>query len=333
MRNPVSVIVINLILAVLLIGLLVGAMFIQEINDVTIEINGLSFGFSGNDYFLTSDESFEKSSDGSVTASEVTVIDLAWTAGAVNIVSSDSDTIRFSEESRSTLKDEQIMRWKVEDGTLSIRFGTKGGWTRNDPEKTLTIELPADWEAETVTIQTVSAGLSVDTLTAADLDFDSVSGGCTANSIAGKTVNLNSVSGIVRIDKIDCEKLSIDNISGEIKLRNAVVRKEVEASTVSGAFGFEGSADVLSVDTTSGNTELAFTAAGSSVEVDSTSGDVTVILPADVSGFRAEIDSTSGEITYDFNVSHRDDYIEYGDGSLDIEMDATSGDLRIRKAE
>lgn len=331
MKNPVRIIVINLILIVVMIGLLIGATQIDALNGGSIVLGGISLG-SGNDSFLIDDSSFEKGSEGSVDASEVRELDIAWTAGTVNVVLSDSDTIRFSETSRKELEDDQLMRWKLEKGRLSIRFGTKGGLFRQDPDKTLTVELPADWAAEAVELQTVSAGLSLEAIVATDLTVDTVSGGCTAEVIEGKNVNFNSVSGAVRVSELKCERMTVDNVSGSVALEDAAVTNRLEVSTVSGKVRFTGSADELSVDTTSGDAELNFTEAGSKIEVDSTSGDATVTLPADVSGFVAEIDSTSGELTCEFNVSHRGDYIRYGDEALEIEMDTTSGDLRIKKA-
>lgn len=331
MKNPRRTLVVNLILAVLLTGLLIGATFVEDLNGTSLKINGLSLGFSSGGDCLTSDESYEKRSEGEVSISDVGSLNIGWTAGKIEIVPTEGDTIRFFEKSEKDLEDKQIMRWKNEDGTLSIRFGTKGGWFRNDPEKTLTIELPADLIVDHLTIQTVSADLSLPSVSTSDFSFDTVSGNFFAESIIAVTVDLDGVSGGVRLNKIDCDFLSIDSVSANVTLPDAFVRKKLDASTVSGEISFEGRADEFSWDTTSGDAELTFTDAGSSIEIDSTSGDATVTLPADTSGFKAEIDSTSGELTSDFDLSHHDDYVRYGDGKLEIEMDTASGDLRIKK--
>lgn len=334
MKHPVRTIIINLVLVVVLVGMLIVAMQIEALNGALVVLGGIHIG-TGNDAFLISDKSYEKRSNGSLSASEVKALDIAWIAGSVEIILTEGDTIRFYEESKSDLENDQIMRWKNENGKLIVRFGTKGSGNlfRNEPEKNLTIELPAsDWEAENVLIQTVSAGLAIEKLVTSDFNYDSVSGNMQADALVCKIADLNSVSGNVNVDAIECEQLNADSVSGEIVVENAEVSDRMSLSTVSGDFSFTGAADEIEADTTSGNAELIFTSVGSSVEVDTTSGDVTVTLPSDVSGFTAEFDSASGELRNAFESAHRGDSIVFGDGSLEIEVDTTSGDLQIKKA-
>lgn len=331
MKNPKRTLIINLVLALLLTGVLIGASFVDKLNDASVVLSGFSFGISDGDGCLTSDESYERGSEGEVSASDLQSLDIGWTAGQVRLVLSEGETVRFYEESGKALEEKQIMRWKSDNGTLRIRFGTKGGLFRNEPEKTLTVELPSDWIAKSMTLCTVSASLELPSVQATDFNIDTVSGNIRAESVTADTISLNSVSGEIKLNKLECDRLSVDCVSGEISLQNAAVTAELDGSTVSGSVSFSGSARELSWDTVSGDAEFVFTAAPSSIEIDSTSGDATVTLPADVSGFKAELDATSGDISCDFDVSHRGDYVEYGDGALEIEMDSTSGDLKIKK--
>lgn len=333
MKHPVRTIVINLVLAVLLVGLLIAATQIEALNDGELMIAGISFG-SGNGAFLVSDSSsYEKESEGEVKASEINSLDIAWQNGAIKVVLTDGDTIRFYEESDSELEDKQIMRWKQDGKKLTIRFGTKGGIFREDPDKTLTVEIPAaDWAAQKVAIQTVSASCELEAIVTTDFSFDGVSGGFTANSIDAETVNLNTVSGALQIGMLECDTFSADSVSGGITIGAATVSDELTASTVSGELDFSGSAQKVEWDSTSGSAELTFVKAPSSVEIDTTSGDATLILPEEIGGFSVEIDSLSGELTSDFDLHYSDGRAYYGDSSIEIEMDSTSGDLEIRQS-
>lgn len=306
MKHPVRTIVIDLILIVLLVGLLIGAGFVEEINNASISLGGISFGINSDAEYMA-DDSYERG-EGSVKAAEVTSLDIAWIAGEVKFVLTDGDTIVIRESSDQRLEENEIVRWKLENGRLSIRYATKSKVFGNMPEKRLTIEIPAiDWQIGYANILTVSANVELPTLNARDLDFDSVSGGLNVSSFVGETVD-------------------IDTVSGEVTLRNAVVSGQVSLSAVSGGLDYTGTAGSIETDAVSGDVKLVLTAAPSNIEADSTSGDVTITLPADVAGFDAELDTVSGELSNDFGSQH------YGDGSLEIEVDTTSGDLRIKKS-
>lgn len=331
MKHPVIIIVINLILIVVLVGLLLGAGFIEEINDVSISFNGISFGINSDAEYMA-DDSYERG-EGSANASEVTSLDIAWLAGEVKFLPTDGDTITIRESSDEKLEDNEVMRWKVEDGRLSIRYATKSKLFDNMPEKKLTIEIPAsDWQIENVEIQTVSANVKLSVLNAKKFGFDSVSGLLDADSLIGESIDVNGMSGEINVNKLECETLSIDGVSGKISIKEGNVAKSMNVSTVSGNLEFDGIVRSVEWDTTSGNAKFDCTASPSNIEADTTSGDVTITLPADIGGFRAEMDSVSGELKSDFDISREDDFARYGDESIEIEMDSTSGNLRIRKA-
>lgn len=331
MKHPVITIVIDLILIVLLVGLLLGAGFIEEINDASISLGGISLGINADGEYMA-DDSYERG-DGSVNAAEVTSLDIAWMAGEVTFLPTDGDTVTIRESSGKKLEANEVMRWKLEGGRLSIRYATKSKLFENLPEKSLTVEIPAsDWQLENIEFQTVSANAELSALNATNFTFDSVSGVLDGDSLVGEVIDVNSVSGEVKLNKLDCDTLSIDSVSGKVTIKEGNVTGSLTVSTVSGDLDFGGNARSVEWDTTSGNSEFKLTASPSRIDADTTSGNVEITLPSDIGGFRAELDSTSGELTCDFDVSHKGDAVSYGDSSLEIEVDTTSGDLRIKKS-
>lgn len=333
MKNPVRVIVINLVLAVVLIGMLVGATFIDELNSASITLGGISFGFGSDHSAYIADNSYERG-EGSVKASEVESLDVAWLSGSVQFVPSSDDTIRIRESCNTDLEEDEIMRWKLENGRLSIRFASKVKVVGNMPEKALTVEIPSsDWQVDYAEIQTVSANAELFGLNAYEFSFDSVSGALDADSIVGEEIDCATVSGSIHIDKLECGSLTVDSVSGNTSIKEGNVTELLNAASTSGTLNFTGAVRSVEWDTTSGDAKMIFTAAPKNIEADSTSGDVTITLPEDIGGFKAELDSMSGELTSDFEISHNGDYVQYGDRSIMIEMDTLSGDLHIKKAE
>ena len=54
--------------------------------------------------------------------SEINRIEIKWVSGTVNVVAYDGDDIVFDEESSRTLDEDNKMRYRIEDGKLSIQF-------------------------------------------------------------------------------------------------------------------------------------------------------------------------------------------------------------------
>ncbi len=350
MKHPVGVLAISLVSALILTAFLCVASRIEVLNQVSFFIEGSSIGFGTNSY-LVKDKSYE-SGAGSLSASAITSLDICWVRGNVTVELTDSDEISFSESCSESLNDNQIMRWKNENGTLKIRFGTFGGFFRYDPAKQLILKIPAAavWHPEKISISTVSAGTTLDRLEADRFSYKTVSGNLTAGEVISQEIKLDSTSGVIRVSGASCQTLNantvsgdvflgtvkadradLDTTSGNIQIGDGEIVNRLKATTTSGDMTFFGSAYEVEWDTTSGDVVMEFTAAGRRIETDGVSGDVTIWLPADISGFVVEFDSVSGDLESAFSGSMSKDRISYGDGTLEIESDSTSGDLTIRK--
>ena len=101
-----------------------------------------------------------------------------------------------------------------------------------------------------------------------------------------------------------------------------------KASTTSGEIDADGeSAGTAKVGCTSGDIRLHL-GAFDELRIDTTSGDVTAALPTEP-GYRARVTTTSGSFNADVPLSKDGDEYLCGDGSGRVEIQVTSGDVRL----
>ena len=216
-------------------------------------------------------------------------LEIQWTAGSVTIHPEDIDRIEFAE----TGDDEHPMVWKLVQDRLVIRDYEGSNWTGwQDMDKDLVIRVPRQWQPEEVDIQTASAQVTIQDLTAGSLE-------------------LNGVSGTTRLLGCQARELSVDGVSGKTELQ--------------GKFG---SVDVVTV---SGDCTVTLDEMSREVELESVSGDMTLVIP-EGSGFTARWDSVSGDLRSDLEIRSSGGQYIRGDGSAKIDAESVSADLTIRPA-
>lgn len=216
-------------------------------------------------------------------------LEIQWTAGSVTIQPEDIDRIEFAE----TGDDEHPMVWKLVQDRLVIRDYEGSNWMGwQDMEKDLVIRVPRQWQPEEVDIQTASAQVTIQDLTAGSLE-------------------LNGVSGTTRLLGCQARELSVDGVSGKTELQ--------------GKFG---SVDVVTV---SGDCTVTLDEMSREVELESVSGDMTLVIP-EGSGFTARWDSVSGDLRSDLEIRSSGGQYIRGDGSAKIDAESVSADLTIRPA-
>lgn len=216
-------------------------------------------------------------------------LEIQWTAGSVTIQPEDIDRIEFAE----TGDEEHPMIWKLVQDRLVIRDYESSVWMgRYDRDKDLVIRVPRQWQPEEVDIQTASAQVTVQDLTAGSLE-------------------LNGVSGITRMTGCQARELSVEGVSGKTELQ--------------GKFG---SVDVVTV---SGDCTVTMEEMSREVELESVSGDMTLVIP-EGSGFTARWDSVSGDLCSELEIRSSGGQYIRGDGSAKIDAESVSADLTIRPA-
>lgn len=146
-----------------------------------------------------------------------------------------------------------------------------------------------------------------------------------ARSVSGKVTCSNMTPDI---------DLELQSTSGRIETDNA---KDLYAKSISGGIDFIFNGKDLEIKTTSGRIEGEIRSIDpeGKIELRSVSGSVRIAVP-DGFGARVDLQSVSGSVSTEFPVkvrSSKRNSLEgtIGDGEVDLEIDTTSGSIKIRK--
>lgn len=133
----------------------------------------------------------------------------------------------------------------------------------------------------------------------------------------GIKLEIEQVSGNIKSDTLNLESLDIDIVSGNTRI-DSLTSKEVNIDSVSGKINIKSiNSDDIDIDTVSGDVNLGF-ASAKEVDIDCVSGDI--VLSLNGMGATIEFNSVSG---------HYKNNKIIGDGSCEITVDTTSGDLKV----
>lgn len=294
----------------------------------------------------------EKYQAGDVKINEtVDELRIHWISGGVELLASESDTVRVKETGAPA--DEALkLRYWLDGSTLHIQPCASGTNYPGTLNKTLTVMLPerrmdlisvdgvscnveiTALEARTVSIDTVSGDAELKGCTVADeLKMDSTSGDLRA-SLKGAlgALNFSTVSGDAELNGCDVtEKLKMDSTSGALTAHLRGTLDAVDFDSVSGAAKIEAEKIMrVDFDTTSGAMELNLEREPGTLNHSSTSGSLSLTLPEDAD-FELNFDSVSGSLKSDIPVTKSGDTYIAGSGGNEYSVDTTSGSMRIYK--
>lgn len=242
-------------------------------------------------------EDADEYSVGNATVTDgITDLTINWVVGNVTVIPSEGESITITEDYCGG-SDADCLRWRVEDGELTVQFRKSSPLLLRDAERTkkdLTVAIPASMLESMGDVRiTVVSGNVTYTGNADELSLDAVEGSLT-------------VTG-------DIGDLEVEAVDGNVTFRGGVRRGELSCVD----------ADVtMYLDMA---TDLSFE------QVD---GDVLLYLSEEITGFSVEMDSLKTEINAeDFeDVRYPDGgSAEWGDGSLRVRMDGLHNQLKIEK--
>ena len=270
---------------------------------------------------------------GTEITGEVKNLDINWTSGKVTVAYHAENTVTLTESAKRALSDDEQMRWWLDGDTLRVQFA-KSGIRLNMPEKELTLTLPEGTELKEARIHTTSADMEIQALKAEEnILLESTSGDIQANAEAW-IIRTNSTSGNTKIRSTG--KLGgvvVYTTSGAIDLE---VEKclEIETGSTSGQIRISAgeATNTATVQSTSGNIRISLTKMTKLLKINATSGDITAVLPEEP-GFTASVDTTSGKFTYELALSKDGSNYVCGDGSAKVDIDSTSGNVRIEAVQ
>ena len=232
----------------------------------------------------------------SLDASNIHDMQIEWAAGTISIQPMDIHEIRIQEYGPH--QDKKPMVWNVRNDKLYIQYSEKMGHSfgmgltfGKEEYKDLVIQVPLDWQCDSMEIDAAAASLEISGLTIREMEFNGASGTCV-------------------FDQCIVEKLDLDTASGDVR--------------------FSGSLQQLDCDAASANIVLELTNVPGSIDLDTASGDLDVTLPG-YAGFQVTLESLSGRFESDFDAVRRNGTYIWGDGKCRIDVAAMSGDVIVRK--
>ena len=234
---------------------------------------------------------------GAVGTEGIRQLEIEWAAGTVTIQpGAQTDSIRFWDDYSGDEK--YLLAYKVSDGKLKIQYCEEdledfpfGIHLSGPRQKNLTVAVPESWFCEDLEIEAASAKLE--------------------------------------IHKLNFGNVEIDNASGAIGFENCSV-DSLDVDTASGDLIFSGSLNQLDCDSASATIVMNLSNVPRKVDVDTASGNVDIVLPENA-GFTVQMDALSGKFRSEFDYHETNGRYISGDGACNIQVDAMSGNVNIRK--
>lgn len=230
-------------------------------------------------------------------AASIREMEIEWAAGSIVIQPMEITEIRISEQGVD--QDKEPMVWNVRNGQLNIQYSKNTdhsfgmGLLLGEHSKDLVIQVPREWQCDSLEIDAASASLEINGLTIREMEFDGASGTCVFSNCTVEALELDTASGDVR---------------------------------------FTGTLTQMDCDAASANIFLELSNVPKRLDLDTASGDLDVVLPENA-GFTVTMETMSGEFASDFTTTNRNGKYFAGDGRCSIDVDAMSGNVNIRKGQ
>lgn len=248
----------------------------------------------------------------SVVSRSIREIDLNWASGSVTVKPYNGDQLILRESEGNS--EAKRLRWKVENGKLTIHECKSGLFIKESLKKTLELLIPEGLTTlDKLKCDSTSATLQIENLTVTELDFD-------------------TASGDVTLKNCHVEKLDVDAASANLNAESCTLG-EVSVDSASGSATLSGSICTVDMDTVSGRLSVETSVTPREVSMEAVSGSCTLVLPKDA-GFTLKQDGVSSKVNVEgFTVSMQDKTYICGDGATEISFEGISGDVTIRAAE
>lgn len=311
---------------------------------------GFSVGYS--EYKYADAESYQVGADNVYDVIEQ--VDVDWQAGEVCVDYWDKGYIGIEENANMELNDKISLHYLVIGDKLNVKFCASGeGSSLINLKKTLNLKVPRTFDLKKIKISTASADITTGLMSSKEVDFNSASGNISALLESAIDIKLTTASGNIdanveaaaktrissasgKIDAIiaDVEDSEMTTASGDITVKQKETAEKLRIESASGKIELK-SHNVKSaeVNSSSGNMKLKFKKVPEVIDVRTTSGKMVLQLPEDAE-FVASIKSASGDFDCEFpDVVRNGKTYTRGQGSCDINISTTSGDMKLKPIE
>lgn len=271
-------------------------------------------------------------------ASQVKKLDVSWLGGSVIVQrGAQTESIVVGETCNGEVSDDERMTCTLAGDTLRVRILPEGFTGSLSAQKYLTVYVPDTCALDEIEIEASSAYVSVDDLTAREVEISTVSGSIALFGNYAKAEIETTGGDAVLAGTYGV--IDFESVSGSL-ISDSLEADTLTAETGSGAVTLMGSIGTLKFDSVSGDLSIKALAA-LALAAKTTSGSVSVSLPGE-SGVEIDFVTTSGVL--DTALTQRDGtmvacgeegyrgYIVPGAPGADacsIAVSSVSGDLTI----
>lgn len=265
-------------------------------------------------------------------ADELTEIDITWLAGPVTLSFYNGPDIRVTEIAQRDLSESEQLSLSLSRKKLDIRWNSSlfnlfGFW--HSEAKSLEVQIPRQftYSLESVRVSTSSGDIVMDDLTVEKAVFETVSGELQVRNISAEEVQLKTTSGdIVAENVAGIESFTASTVSGEAQF-SGIQAGKFEFKTTSGDLVFGGTAEGFKGSAVSGELDVTLSNWPAETKLDSVSGDIAFRAPSSPEGFTCKFKTVSGDFKSAFATQKSDDTYICGDGTLEMKINTTSGDV------
>lgn len=289
-----------------------------------------------------------------VLTNEIEALNVDWMSGAVRIEYGGDGQLELSETANMETDDSLKVHYQINGKTLVVKYCASGeGEKLINLNKTLTVSLPAGCEMNRIDITTetadvytgdISCGYESVTTKAGSIEvrtektdkvvISSGQGSIDADIKEAEIVQLTAMSGSVDAVLDDVEDISAVTTTGSVNLKQKGSSGSLRVESAEGKLDIKVN-DVAkpSFNSSSGNIKVKFKNLPVQSDIRSTSGKITIQMPQDAQ-FTATIKSAGGDFSCDFDdVTRNGKNYTRGDGSFDLNLSTTSGNIKIKPIE
>lgn len=283
-------------------------------------VQGLTTGFSfggiqvfGSFSYADSEQYLVGSNQ--IDMKEISEIEINWGAGDVQIIPYEGNEVIFREQASRVLLEEDMMRFCLRNGKLTIQFcAPKRGFRifANIPSKSLEVKIP----------YAMAGSLT-------ELDVNSISAPVSIQAIGGAETKVSCVSGAIHISDISCRELDLETVSGGIRGEN-IQATELDMESVSGTVDVFGAFQEVNGSSVSGNLTLRSDTCPRKVEAETVSGGIRLQIPEN-DGFTARYHTVSGQFYSNFPTMAEKKRAVYKNGGAEFSFETVSGSMDIER--
>lgn len=284
--------------------------------------------FSVNDY-----ENADQYNAGDFdTNCKITVLDINWTSGNVNISYHDKETVAVTEHCDQQLDPSQKVQTWLEGTTLHVRYCKPGiNFNLKNPKKDLDIRLPKELKLDTLDCGCTTAAVTLTDIAANSLNAEVTSGSLTLTGCSAKTLKMECTSGNITAEqKGSSDQITAQSTSGAIRI-TAETAKAVAIKSTSGDTEVRvQQCDTLSASGTSGGKTLHLASLPASAEIEATSGNVNLFVPKNAD-LTLSVNQTSGKFNSDLAFAIDGTSYTAGSGASKFSVETTSGNITVQE--